>query len=125
MYIAKYLHWGFELNESFLVLKDFLHLLNKELNHLNREIYKWGSLILGSVKYYIVIMVVNDDIHDEIYFVRYLLLGNIGQCFLELLSPFFLDVEALRLILFWFHITGKHSIQVLLLCLVVKSTLCN
>ena len=52
-----------------------------------------------------------------------ILLGNVGDTFLELLAPLLLDVQTLRLVLLWLEVPVKQSLKLLPILLLTQGLL--
>ena len=76
MYITKDLNRSFKLYQSTFVLENLLHLFDKKVNDFDWKVNKWyGLWIFSLILHYVIIEVINDDIHDENDFIRQLFLG--------------------------------------------------
>lgn len=93
MDISKNFDRGFKLVEWLFVLKDFLDLLDEELNHFIGEVDEGDRLgVLLPIVNDLIVEVVNEDVHDESDLVIHVLFGDVGYSLLKLLAPLLLNV---------------------------------
>ena len=71
----------------------------------------------------LIVQVIDEDIHYEGDLVVHVLLGYVSDGFFELFSPLLLDVQGLALVLLWFEVLIKESLQLLALVLLSQSLL--
>ena len=111
MDISKNFDRGFKLVEWLFVLKDFLDLLDEELDHLIGEVNEGHRLgVLLPIVDDLIVEVVYKDVHDESDLVIHVLFSDVGDSFLELLAPLLLNVQGLALVLLRLQVLIEQSL---------------
>ena len=124
--ISENLHRRLELKQRLLILKYFLNLLQQVINNFLRQIHEWDVLrVLPLVSDDLVVEIVDNDVHDEPLLVLHVRLCDLRQGLLELLAPYFLDVQRLLSILLGLEVPVEKRLQLLLVGLLAQALLLN